>query len=472
MQDLTKMPKDAMGREPLPVSGERVMVTKAGAKTNKPPKPLTNDESNANVRAQRKRSSWEQTPVGQARTTSPFAPGANVAQIHHIDSYDTAPDSGPKIYDRQLPGMSDPNAAPRPAKWEELSDNQRAHTERGLRKFGTSMDKVTSDFGNQLDQAHVRAQGHEAEPYASRFYESGAPRQKIDESARALGISPLLHAQMNAFTSPNTKFSINRADGSTTFPNDEAARHVVTHVQRGGAPETITNKTDETIQLPKPKTSKDPTTEHGKVQGYVTNMRKAAHAMDQHQKGIEPADWEFGPNSKGGFDTSPKTGPYANSWSDMHPQFTVADVHTGGGGAFPHLPTSKALLESNEGTDKVNRDKSGREKALSSVPFAHAAIDHANRTAMTQRNMGSVRRSQAMQWGEEQLQRGEVSKITGNHKDNLRGAPNVEDAYPSRVHRAEVPGQQGLDFRPGAAPRHAGTVDRRSDTAKRLGLDF
>jgi len=475
MQDLTKMPKDERGREPLPVSGERVTLASERSSMHRAPKPLTNTERNTNVRESRARSRWEATPVGQARTTSPFGPGANTAQIHHMDNYDVAPDKGPKLYDRQLPGMADPDAAPRPPAWHELSDAQRAHSERGLRAQGTSMAQVTQDIGNQLDQAHARAgRNGGAEPYASRFYESGEPRKKIDESAKELGISPLLHAQMNAFTSPNTKFSITRSDGSTGFPNDDAARHVVKHVQQGGTAADITNETDHTIQLPRPATA-PPEQAHAKVQGYVTNMRKAASAMEQHQRGVAPADWEFGPNSVGGFDNSPKTGPYANSWSDTHPQFAVSDVHTGGGGAFPHKGTSKELLDSESGS-KGSRDKSGREKALESVPYAHSAIDHAMRTAMTERNLGSVRRTQATQWGEEQLQRGEVSSITGNHKDNLKGAPREHEVYPTRTtsqfHEIAGQQQQQMDMRNDSHIPSHGEADRRSPTAIKHGLPF
>jgi hypothetical protein len=428
---------DEQGRQQLPSSGERVSVPPARSTYNKPPGALTPDEKSDRSRARNVRKNWEKSDVGQARTTG-FSQDqlrqANVSQIHHMDNYDTKEDVGPRLYDTQLPGMADPDAAPRPPQWHELSDAQRAHTERALARHGTSMEQVQKDLGSQIDQAHVRSQSHgHDDPYASRFYESGEPRKRIDQSAKELGISPLIHAQMNAFTSPNTKFSINRANGTTSYPNDEAARHVVMHIQRGGSPEKITNKTDKTLQLnPATLTAKEKAAgkkpdKFGRVQGYVTNMRKAARAMSQHQKGVAPADWQLGSGGEGGFEGSPKTGPYANSWSDTHPQFTVSDVHTGGGGAFPHLGSEKPLINP-EDDSRGKRSKSERERALERVPYVHSAIDHAMRGAMVERNLGSVRRSQATQWGEEQLQRGEAG---------LRGAPKPEEVYADRRSKSQ-----------------------------------
>lgn len=480
-----KVSAPAWEPDPLPESGERVIMP-TGKKWNKPPKPMTSDESKQARSATKQRKGWEDSSEGQARIQSMGTlQGAGPGMRHQIlrEHHGVEPDTGPRHYDRQLPGMADPNQAPRPPKWEELSDEQQAHTHRALALRGTSIDKMTSDFGAQLDQATLRAHEHgTGHPYASTFYEKGsAPRDRIDTSAKELGVPAVVHAMTNAFTSPNTKFSITRSDGSTSFPNDVAASHATRWVQQGGDPEHLSN------QLKTTGSTREGGNPDERAQGYVVNMKKAARAVQQHQEGVAPADWRLGSTDKSPFDTSPKTGPYGNSWSDSHPQFTVADVHTGGGGAFPHLSSDKPIIMDDEGQPKVDkggkpkREKSGRELAVERVPFSHSAVDYANRQAMQQRGMGSVRRAQATQWGEEQIQRGEAG---------LRGAPKASAAYarPSSTEHSpqfsDEPQQLDLFHDRARLPRRpreatytpskpkAGEVDRRSETAKRLNLEF
>lgn len=423
----------------LPVSGEQVMMPPPRSVHNKPPKPFSPEEGAQVKRAGAGRRAWEGTDVGQARTSglpADVARQAAPAQVHLMQRYGRPEPKGPRVYDRQLPGMVDPDAAPRPPKWEELSAENQQHTIKALKMAGTDIQTMSRDFGAQLDQAAMRAGQHgpDTRPYAEDFYESGAPRQKIDASARELGIPATLHAQLNAFTSPNTKFSQNTADGQTKFPNDDAARHAAVHVQRGLDPASITNDTTDTIQLPKPPTSKN-SSKFGSVQGYTTNLKKAAEAMQRHEGGLSPDPAQF----KG----SPKTGPYANSWNDTHPQFTVADVHTGGGGNFPHLSSEKPMIRGADGKvtmsprGTVKRNKSEREIALERVPFSHSAVDFANRTAMKERGLGHVRESQAAEWGEEQLQRGEAG---------MKGGPKHADVYPTPKKRPQIPGQISADF--------------------------
>jgi hypothetical protein len=392
----------------------------------RPPKDLTPEESASIRGASVARDHWEATPEGEARTrdvSQLLSTQMKPAQIYAVNGWDQQTGVGPRHYDRQLPGMSDPAAAPRPVRWEEHSPETRRHIERALAAHGTSIDQMADDLGAQIDQANVRAAeaGHSGNPYAMDFYSTGEPRAVLDQSARDLGIPQPTHALMNAFTSPQTKFSQDTNSGRR-YPNDEAARHVVEHVQGGGTATSLTNeRTDGSGK---------------RHQGFVGNMRTAATAMEMHLQGIPPQDWA-GPS--GDPMVGPKTGSYANSWSDSHPQFTVADVHTGGGGALPHLSSEKPLLRGESGevllsqSGAERRDKSEREKAIETIPYAHAAIDYAMRQAMQKRGLGSIRDSQATQWGEEQLQRGEAG---------LRSAPSSSTAYPTRPSgRRQIEGQ-------------------------------
>ena len=410
-------------QQPTPVSGERVKMPPARSTYNKPPKPLSEAESAAMSDATAARKSWERSEVGRARTRdmTQLVGGGTVGQIYDAArraGHDPQSSVGPTHYDVQLPGMADPHAAPRPPKWEELPPEQRAHTERSLAMRGTSIRQMTSDFGAQHDQAVHRAWTHgQSVPYATDFYSTGEPRQVVERSARELGIPPLIHAHMNAMTSPNTKFS-QLSHGQVVYPNDRAARHVVKYVQQGGEPAELTNELRLTGEAPAGSTER--------AQGYVTNMRKAASSFKQFTEGVQPADWVTGKHGGGPFDSSPKTGPYSNSWNDTHPQFTVSDVHTGGGGFLPHLSSDKPMLfhESGERQTRmgmrygeehveVKRDKSEREKAIEQIPNFHSAADYAARQAMTQRGLRSTREAQAAQWGEEQLQRGDDARKRG-----------------------------------------------------------
>lgn len=451
--DISKMAKSS---EPLPPSGESVMMPPERSVLNKPVKAKPGDAA-AKSAATRGRKAWEATPEGQRRTTSPLemTDGANMAQkyfINRTDEPEVAP--GLRHYDRQLPGMADPNAAPRPPRWEELSPEAQGHTKRALAMRGTNLDQMTRDVGTQLDQAHDRAwKNGAARPWSQNFYEPGSEqRDRIDTSARELGVPPSIHAMTNAFTSPNTKFSVRRADGSTAYPNDEAAVHATRWVQQGNHPDDITNELSTTG------------TGEKRAQGYVANIRKAANAVSQHLEGVAPGDMKLG--QKNVFHEAPKTGPYMNSWSDTTPQFTVADVHTGGGAAFPHLGSDKPIMYDEHGNAKTNasgkeqRGKSEREVAIERTPFAHSAVDFAMRSAMAQRGLPSVRQAQAAQWGEEQLQRGEAG---------LRGAPRESHVYSGHMGSqfSQIPGQGELALGgENHATRHAAKVDRIREITK------
>ncbi len=392
-------------------------LPKNRSKFVKEPKPLTTEEINSARRARSARRRWEQTPEGQARTSDArtlLQTGMSNSQIYRGSEWDEQTGVGPRHYDRQLPGLEDPNAAPRPPKWEELDPNTRAHIERGLAQHGTSIDQMSSDWGAQLDQAYLRMEsyGH-TNPAGMDFYEGGLPRRVIDSSARELGVPQSVHAALNAITSPNTTFMVTPKSGprvgETYFPNNEAAEHAIRHIQQGGTSENISNVRS-SVQLP------EGVSTAGRLTARPANLVKAARAYEQYLAGKSIKDWRGEPsesNPEGTPMLSSKTGPYANSWSDTHPQFFVADVHSGGA-MLPHLSTDKPVMVDSKGnpllseTGQIRRHKSERERAIEKIPYFHTAADYAARLAMNARGLGSIRDSQATQWHEEQVQRGLV----------------------------------------------------------------
>jgi hypothetical protein len=143
------------------------------------------------------------------------------------------------------------------------------------------------------------------------------------------------------------------------------------------------------------------------------------------------------PLGKSPWRLAPKTGPYANSWSDTHPQFFVSDIHSGGGGGLPHLSSYKGA-----GEDRAKNEKSERETAIERIPHFHSAMDYAARQAMVVRGLPSVRETQAAQWGEEQIQRREEATAKGWSTAHY---PSEETAYPtSRRITKRDSGQQSL----------------------------
>lgn len=397
-------------------SGEKVLEPSPRSSHMRPPKPLTADESSTIRSQKRARTSYQKANPGRYQGiehATGMKPGMAYAELGLHDS-----GVGPKHYDEQLPGMADPNSAPRPQRWHEMTDEQRAHTTRGLALQGTSLDQMTHDFGAQLDQGFLRARklGTD-EPYAQRFYSTGEERQRLDQSAKNLGVPQSHHAAMNAITSPNTKFKTKNG----RYPNDEAAIAATTWAREGH---------DEPLTSANWKASAP-----GRM-GLVSrpaNMQKAVHVQHQLDAGV-PLSETTGPSGIPVFgEQAPKTGPYANSWSDSHPQFFVSDVHSGGGGMLPHLGTDKDIRVNAAGGTSISpsgnpqRDKSAREKGIERVPYFHSAADEAARRAMTQRGLGSLREAQAVQWGEEQIQRSDAATqggASGNDEAHVyAGAP-------------------------------------------------
>jgi len=474
---------------PTPVSGERVNMPPEGSSYNKAPKPMTAVEQGRVITARQGRTDWEASPEGQARTTDISAhmkathgitatPGQIYDDLRRAGHPLGQHNVGPTHYDVQLPGMADPNAAPRPPKWEELSPEQREHTNRHLAMRGTSLEQMATDLGAQHDQAIIRAAGQGGQdlgtggnltptphPYASDFYSVGEPRQVMEKSAKEIGMPMTVYAQMNAFTSPNTKFSATLKSGETVYPNEMAAKHSVLHARQGGDPAELRTST-EARELRKTGTAEPWDTR--KAQGYPANMEKTAQATYQFEAGIAPADWKTGegagpmgdrmrrnpkdelvPAGNSPWRNSPKTGPYANSWSDSHPQYFVSDVHSGGGGAVPHLGIAKGSGDT--------KDKSEREKAIESVPYFHAAADFAGRKAMAQRGLRSTRDFQAGQWGEEQIQRREDADRRGASPGNL---PTEAEAYKTAEPTMDVHTGTEINFKDGKTERGKAVAKR------------
>lgn len=346
-----------------------------------------------------------------------YRTGMSPGQVYAVKGWNRTISNHPGMGERPLPGMEHPDAVDTPPRWEDLSPaDQKKKKESHLREVtGADRQSMARTFGAQLDQAHVRGELHGTSvPYAKTFYGTGEPKQVIQESAGRMNVSLGTMAAMNAFTSPNTKFSL-----GGHYPNNEAAMAAIAEARSGTDPDSIR------------KTPINPRT--GKQhQGYATNFRKAVRHMQDVDSGVPLRDLR---SEHGRSPFGPKTGPYHNAWLDSVPDFTVSDIHTGGGGMVPWFHTQKPQRHDPETgeplVDKAGRpkrEKSEREKAIEKANF-HTIADEGTRMAMRARGVQSVREAQAAQWGEEKIQRG----IT------------PEDvAYPEQTPAQEIPGQQSL----------------------------
>lgn len=495
------MAKDLLDYDP---AAERAAAPKpaAGAKGPKIDPGTKKRQVAAKIgRATKQRRTWESTLTGKARTRDivDLATEEHNAQaMKHLDvmspsdRIDVSPaqihlalgthNPGHGYGDQQLPGLENPHAAPEPPRWEDLSPKQQAGVHEKLRQQGTSIPQMTRDFGAQFDQSIWRAHqaghyetyehpivhgptepgGHTTMgtetrqrpvPFTSHFYGEhpenapeplDRPKEMMRESrahlaAQGIHVDPMVHTAAIGHVSPNTKFTQGER-GARSSPNIEAAESVFQQHAEGTPSHLVTQGVNR---------------QGVTNQSRPANSVRAARMLEHIDAGGSLGTARNAPSQsspKGSSQWGPKTGPFANSFDEQHPDFLVADVHTGGGGMLPHQGTTKGIRINANGTmarvkpfrsdprsDKellaahparvaFYPGKSDREKGIesggvgASAPF-HTAADYAARQAVSERGLGtSVRWPQASQWGEEQIQR----KAASPKLDT----PSHEEAYP------------------------------------------
>jgi hypothetical protein len=443
--------------------------------------------------ATKQRRNWEASPVGQARTKNivdlnadhmeaqessrnEMFKGGAASQLSHTDYRSLTPasiyhslgvtNSGHGYGEQQLPGFESKHAAPTPPRWEDVPEQKQKLTEENARQFGTSLEQMKNDFGAQLDQSVWRAHmsGHhdsstgEPIPFTKHFYGDhpstapeplDRPQEMMRESrehlhTKGIEADPAVHTAAVSLVSPNTKFTAGER-GNRGSPNIEAAESVFEQHDQGHSWQDVSSGKNRLGV---------------RNQARPANSRRAARMIEHVEGGGVVGGARNAPsasNPQGSSMWGPKTGPFVNTFDTQHPDFLVGDVHTAGGGMYPHLSTAKPFKKNTDGSnvratayrndprsdDELKkdgpgvfvRDKSEREKAMEGTGSslngskgkvtAHAMWDKAARAAIEERGLGtSVRQPQASQWGEEQIQRGEV-----NPKLDV---PSHEEAYPQQ----------------------------------------
>jgi hypothetical protein len=348
--------------------------------------------------------------------------GMNKTQIYKAIDAGGENTRNPTMHERQLPGMGDPDAANTPKSWGDIPGaKQKDIAHRVAKQSGATMDSMTKAFGAQLDQGVYRAhRAGASKPYSRDFYTDdspGTPGGVLRDTAKATGTSLGMVAAVNADTSPQMKFSTKNKSGQQVFPNAEKAAHIIAHVKGGGNADNYSNDSEHAgYSLEGPSRT-----------GFNKNAKKAVDRVSQVASGTPLA--QTAP-------MGPKTGPYNNSWLPDHPDFFVSDVHSGGGGFLPHQSSEKKIVRDARGNPVKTKsgddrtEKSERENTIDVAGF-HSMGDHAARAALAERGLGRVRQSQATQWGEERIQRGD------------QGIKHA-DAYPAAAPKPQSPGQGSL----------------------------
>jgi hypothetical protein len=419
--------------------------------------------------ARRRRQAWEQSEEGAARlkdASTHFGTQAAPAQIYQTRQWGET-SKGARWYEQQIPGLENPDAVPQHPRWEDLSPDDQAKTQRALALHaGVDLDFMERSFGAQLDQSYLRAEEHSkkvphsaAVPYSRDFYTEPVgpdgkpgPRGVMEQGARETDLTLGQYAAVSAITSPNAKFQ-----QGDRYPNDETAK-AAAYQARVQSP----------IGAAMPRRRDDPSKQS---EGRPANARKAMDAVQQFDAGVpvsaavrrikevransetgEPGRQEYieDPAQRPPLldpKTSPKVGPYHNSWLLDTPDYLVSDVHTAGGGLLPHLSYEKpAKLDASgkerlSSTGQVIRDKSEREKVIERVPNFHVAADYAARQAIAKRGLTSIRQAQASQWGEEGILRKQQDPKLSSMK-----TPDEAYAHYQAPKAQEIPGQGHIDF--------------------------
>jgi hypothetical protein len=430
----------------------------------RPPKPNTDAQEAQTGGFTRRRRSFERSPAGRTRLENPatapigrdMGTGAPVSLpaasgFSHMrdqnlgrslsgddpEGYVAARTGVHPLTGRAVPSINKPHdvtptVVPQ-RRWEDLHPNEQAATLQAAKRFGVTPASAARDYSAQLVQSHQRATSSgRAVPYSQDFYSGpSGPADRLTESAAANATHPafpdhvdphMVQSVANSITSPRNKFERTKRDGTKTYPNDEHANHAIQHALAAG-PDASSDDVAASIG-----------NAHGPSGGgMMGNIRRATFASHQllfkgkkmqtlrnpvaakaRQKGATEGNKTFGTPS------TQKTTAYVGAWE--HPEdadsFLTTDVHTGHGFAS-HLGTAKAKT----GTfDKKGKEKPGPsevEDYIARTPHVHAFHDHIARQeharlglSPSTSNAQYVNRGQASQWGEERIQRPDLTDAT------------------------------------------------------------
>lgn len=448
----------------------------------KDPKPLKVDPA-VKGQATKRRKAWEASEAGQKRLAPPAAmsgPGAGAPGMTretyrhmgwgdtdispHHDEHPTLPGMGSLKEARDI-GLVEPTgghgalpdtvATPR---WHHLSNGEKMNVEAHAAKNGVTRASAKAAYAANLDQSYDTAHAAGYRPHAEGFYTDPSdhmPLGKLLKAAKETGTTVSEMTTGTAGTSPKTKWGPVRAAGQEgRYPNIAAARHAALHAGQTNIP---------------PATYED----GGKVSVMHGNVERAAAAIHQQQQGVAAADLRSpAGNPVFGGPSQQKTTPFRNAFVDAHGprSMLVSDIHTGYRGFAPHLGTT-------EGENYLDH------------PGVKAWHDHIAREVHAERGIASTNVGQAAQWGQAQLDSGEVKHDVAFPKHgpgptttavprpehafptphNSSQMSMFDDPHPAAAHLAAAHEQQPWTM--GDQMRHENTVAKRRKQGKGITPD-
>lgn len=370
-------------------------------------KPLTGAKKSAATRSQAraaaageaKRSSFEDSVVGQSRMKQPgvmegtLSPASVYREMgwhdnsRHSSNQQTLPGMESLASGRQAGLVSHgqgtlPDTVP-VARLKHLSTGEHSSVEAHAARFGVTRASAKAAFSTNLDQAYANSDG---QPHARDFYVDQSPHMPaghIVQAAKDSGRSASSIASATAITSPQTEWGPT-AEGN--YPNIRAARQAAIHV---GPPSAVEH----------PRVSDDSTKKIGTFTGNVRKAVTAVRQQDDHDvlaadlRGASTAANPRGSKLFGG-PNQQKTTAFRNALVDPEgPEASfVSDVHSGGRGMAPHLSPEEA-------------------GAYLKHPGIHQWHDDIAREVMHERGLQSVNNVQAAQWGQAQLDSTAASRV-------------------------------------------------------------
>lgn len=404
----------------------------------KEPKPLEVSPATKS-KATKRRKAWEASAEGQARMAPPAAmsgPGAGApgmtretyrhmgwgdADISpHHDEHPTLPGLG-SMSEGRTAGLVDPKgghgslpdtvATPR---WHHLSNGEKMNVEAHAASYGVTRASAKAAYAANLDQSYDTAHAAGYRPHAESFYTDPAPHMplgKLLSGAKETGTTVSEMTTGTAITSPKTKWGPVKAAGQEgRYPNIEAATNAAANADPGATESSV----------PRSK-YRD---EQGNVTGNVSvmhgNVVRAARAIGEQKEGTSAADLRTpAGNPVFGGPSQQKTTPFRNAFVDPHGpnSMLVSDIHTGYRGFAPHL-------ETHEG------------EAYLDHPGLKAWHDDIAREVHAERGISSTNVGQAAQWGQAQLDSGEVKPEQAFPKHGpdatTTAKPRADHTFPAR----------------------------------------
>lgn len=376
---------------------------------------MAKTKRNAGGRMTKVRKKYEASNPDRFKTAQEIIPGARNLSNHQLSramGWNEEGGSEPANHPLQGTLFEHPDMVDAAPRWEEMKPHQQRRVLAAAADYGVTPESMKRSFSAQLQRGLIRDPDHLSFYEARGQNEAGTdlPRERMERSSRETGVPFHLTAATNAITSPQTSFVVT-GRGRTYYPNAESAEAAIHYSRTGMTGEQYI--------------------EHFKGnyphQGYPKNLGRAIDVAAKVEGGT-PLREAWTPGGKPGAGAGDKVRAYHNAWVDPKApegNFLVSDTHTGGEGMAPHLAGTK------------------QEAAYLSIAGIHALHDKIARDVMAEHGLGSVSRTQSLQWNQAKAE----VEDQGNNA-YMHGANSVKAMQPARNlnqrQHSEVPGQMGL----------------------------